>query len=105
MFPWSGLSFLPGESMQQGVDFSELGSITFDAKTTTDSQIISVLIFQQGSFQPFEQKVELNKFWKNYRVELASFAPLDLENVVNVSIVVNNKQGPFEFDLDNLKLE
>jgi len=104
MFPWSGFAFLPGESMQQGVNFSNIESISFDAKTGTDFQVISVLIFQQGSFQPYEKKVELTSEWKNYQVNIKDFGQLDLENIVNLSIVVNKKQGPFEFSLDNLKL-
>ena len=103
MFPWSGFSFLPGDSMQQGVDFSDIESITFDARTGTDSQVISVLIFQQGSFQPYQQTVRLNSRWNSYQIDIKDFGSLDIENIVNLSIVVNNKSGRFEFDLDNLQ--
>jgi len=104
MFPWSGITFLLSESMQQGVDISNLESISFDAKSNTESQIVSVLIFQQYSFQPLEQTLLLTKDWQNYVIDIKKYGSIDLSNIVNISIVASEKRGDFEFSLDNLSL-
>lgn len=105
MFPWSGLAFLPGESMQKGVDFSDIAFISFDAKASTKKQIVSVLVFQSGSFLPFEQKIQLSKTWQGYKIPLNEFGDVDLSDIVNLSIVISKEVGTFDFSLDNLKLE
>jgi len=112
MFPWSGISYLPTKSMNQGADFSLIKSISFTAKTNSETiskaksknLILSVLVFQQGSFQPFEQTIELTRHWQDYDVKLKSFGPLDLSNIVNISIVNNKLFGEFDFSIDNLRL-
>ncbi len=105
MFPWGGVAYLPGESMQQGVDLSEIKSLVFDAKAGADTVSFSVLLFQQGSFQPDEKIVKLSNRWQTYRMPLRDFTHSDLSNITNISIVVTKKEGPFEFMLDNLYFE
>lgn len=105
MFPWSGITYLPGPSQQQGVDLSNINFITFEAKAETDTKHFSVLLFQQGSFQPDEKIVELSHSWKTYKITLEDFANTDLSNIVNISIVVTKKRGPFEFMIDDLRFE
>lgn len=105
MFPWGGFAFLPGQSMQHGVDLSNINSMIFDARAGADTEHFSVLLFQQGSFQPAEKIIKLSHQWKSYKIGLKEFANTDLSNIVNISIVVTKKRGPFEFMIDNLKFE
>ncbi len=105
MFPWGGISYLPGLSQQQGVDLRKITSLSFEAKAGKDTGRFSVLLFQSGSFQPAEKIVELSSVWKTYRISLQDFSNVDLSNIANISIVVTKTRGPFEFMIDNLKFE
>jgi len=105
MFQWSGMSYLPGVDQGHGVNLSHVKTLTFDAKAGQNTAGFSVLLFQQGSFQPSTQEIRLSDQWQTYRVELANFNNLDLAEISNISIVVTRKLGKFEFMLDNLKFE
>ncbi len=105
MFVWAGVSFIPGESQQRGADFSQIKSISFDAKAGAKTANISVLLFEQGSFQPSARVIKLTKQWKSYSVDLNDFNNVDLSAISNISIVVNETKGEYEFMLDNLKLD
>ncbi len=109
IFPWSGIAYLPTQSMNKAADFSQIKSISFSAKTNTaktnsEPLVLSVLVFQQGSFQPFERTIELTNEWQSYDVKLKSFGQVDWSNIVNISIVNNKALGKFNFSIDNLKL-
>ncbi len=113
MFPWSGVNYQLGENRQTGIDLTGLKSITFRAKGATQTNQLSVLLFQPGSFRPIQRNVKLTSDWQLYRVELAELKGLQLSDVNNISFVQTNSptgakdknKGEFEFMLDDLRFE
>ncbi len=105
MFPWGGVAYLPSIDQQHSVDLTDLESISFDARGGEDTKYFSVLLFEKGSFQPRDIAVNITNDWTNYRVALEDFKNIDLSNISNISIVVTNKIGDFEFMIDNLRFE
>ncbi|MBL4659400.1 MAG: amidohydrolase family protein, partial [Alcanivoracaceae bacterium] len=105
MFQWSGMSYIPGVDQGHGVNLSHIKTLTFDAKAGQNTDRFSVLLFQQGNFQPSTQEIRLSDQWQTYQIELANFNNVDLAEISNISIVVTRKLGKFEFMLDNLKFE
>ena len=104
-YPWSGIAFLPGKSYTEGANLTALESIGFDAKGSDLFDELTVLVFQQGSFQPSSQKVLLDKKWQSYDVDMTEFKSVDFTRITNISFVATGKYGPFEFTIDNLKFE
>jgi imidazolonepropionase-like amidohydrolase len=105
MFPWSGVAYMLGESMQQGVDLSNVDYLVLDAKGGSQTEQISVLLFQAGSLSPLQVDVKISSTWKSYRIDLNAVDNLDRTNLTNISIVRAQSLGNFEFMIDNLKFE
>jgi len=104
-YSWSGISFLPGKSYSEGANLTAISSISFDAKGSERFKQITIMIFQQGSYQPSTQQITLSDSWQSYQVELAAFERVDFNRISNISLVAAGAQGPFEFTIDNLAFE
>jgi imidazolonepropionase-like amidohydrolase len=105
MFPWSGVAYMLGESMQQGVELTDVKYLVLDAKGGSQTEQISVLLFQAGSLSPIQVDVKISSQWKNYRIDLDEISNLDRKNLTNISIVRAQQLGKFEFMIDSLKFE
>lgn len=105
MFPWSGVAYMLGESMQQGVDLTDIKYLVFDAKGGSQTDQISVLLFQAGSMSPVQVDVKIAAQWKNYQIDLDEVRNLDRKNLTNISIVRAQKLGKFEFMIDDLEFQ
>lgn len=105
MFPWSGFAYLLGKDMQSGVDLSGLESITFKAKSSSQTSKLSVLLFQTGSFRPVQRDIELSNTWQTYRVNFSELSNLDLTDMANISFVRSQVIGEFEFMIDDIRFE
>jgi len=102
MFKWSGMSYAIALNFQSGVDLSGVQSINFEAKGGDNTNEISVMLFQTGSFRPITQTIKLSPNWQSYSIKLSDFEGLDTKDVSSMSIAMGNKLGLFEFMLDNL---
>lgn len=105
MYRWSGFSFIPANDPMQAVNLSEVNQLVFDAKSTKADQPLALLLFEKGSFQPKTQVVDLTTEWQNYAVDLSNFKAADLNNVSNISFVISQLLGKFEFMIDNIELK
>jgi hypothetical protein len=105
VFTWSGISFIPVLEQNQAVDMSQIKSINFDLKASESTAKFSILIFEKGSFQPKEVKLNLSKSWQKYQVDFSGFSNTDLTEIVNISFVVTQKLGEFEFMIDNIEMK
>ena len=94
-----------GESMQQGVELTDVKYLVLDAKGGSQTEQISVLLFQAGSLSPIQVDVKISSQWKNYRIDLDEISNLDRKNLTNISIVRAQQLGKFEFMIDSLKFE
>ncbi|TQV87907.1 amidohydrolase family protein [Aliikangiella coralliicola] len=104
-FPWSGFSFIPGEDFSSGANLSQIESLSFEAKGVKDMQTLSVLVFQEGSFQPSSLNIPLEKEWKTFTIEFSQLQGIDLSSITNISLVESGKVGEFEFMIDNLRFD
>lgn len=105
IFPWSGISFIPVNKQNQAVNISQVKSLSFDVKAAENTTEFSVLLFEKGSFQPKEKKIALSTTWQNYQMNLADFSNTDLTEISNISFVVTQKLGEFEFMIDNIEFK
>lgn len=105
IFPWSGFAYLLGKDLQNGADLSALSAITFRAKGGPQTNKISVLLFEPGSYRPVQKDVQLTREWQTYRIEFATLNDLDLGNVANISFVRTQVIGEFEFMIDDLQFK
>ncbi|PCJ45438.1 MAG: hypothetical protein COA74_15720 [Gammaproteobacteria bacterium] len=104
-YPWSGLAFIPGKSYSEAANLSQLKTLIFDAKSVKNINELSIILFQQGSFQPSTQKITLSDSWKTYRIDLSKYTNTDLSIISNISFVNTLSSGEFTFIFDNLKVE
>lgn len=105
VFTWSGISFIPVLEQNQAVDMSQIKSLNFDVKAAENTTEFSILLFEKGSFQPKEVKLELSNSWQGYQVYLADFINTELTEISNISFVVTQKLGEFEFLIDNIEIK
>lgn len=66
---------------------------------------ISILLFEKGSLQPKEIKVPFNNQWQNYQIILSDLRNADLSEISNISFVVSQTLGEFEFIIDNIEFK
>ncbi len=105
MFPWSGFSYLLGATQKSGVDLSKVTSLKFRAKGDSQTNQLSVLIFQTGSFRPIQKDLKLSESWQDFELVLSEVKNLDTTDIANISIVRAQSIGKFEFMLDDLRFE
>lgn len=105
MFPWSGISFIPVQQQNQAINMTQVKRLKFAAKANKSTNEFSILLFEKGSFQPKEMKFNLSNNWKKYSINLNDFKNTDLTEISNISFVVTQKLGEFEFMIDNIEFE
>lgn len=105
MFPWSGFSYLLGATQQSGADLSKVKSLKFRAKGDSQTNKLSVLIFQTGSLRPIQKDLELSESWQDFELVLSEVKSLDTTDIANISVVRAQSIGPFEFMIDDLRFE
>lgn len=105
MFRWAGISYLPQSNQQIGVDLSKINALTFSAKSTKPSQQITVMLFQNGAYIPSSHQLQVSDQWQSYQVNMSHFSSIDLTDITNISIVVTEPLGPFDFAVDDLEFK
>ncbi|MCX7553997.1 amidohydrolase family protein [Marinicella sp. S1101] len=105
MYRWSGFSYMLSQDPTQAVNFSQIKQLTFDAKSIDAKQELALLLFEKGSFQPVTHMIKLSKEWQNHVVELSQFKAADLTEVSNISFVISQELGEYEFMIDNIELK
>jgi len=103
-YPWSGIAYLPSGNYQKGVNLSQAHSLEFDAKTSQNTTTLSVLLFEQDNFIPFERTVKLTVQWARHRIKLSDFTNIDRSKISNISLVITETKGNFEFMINNITL-
>ncbi|MCW8878265.1 MAG: amidohydrolase family protein [Kangiellaceae bacterium] len=103
MYAWSGLAYLPGKDYSQGADLSKLQSISFNAKNISNAAELTIMLFQEGSFQPISQTIQLDKNFREFEIKFSNFKGVDLTIVNNLSFVVTGSPKKFSFAIDELR--
>ncbi len=104
-YTWSGLAFIPGKSFNEGANLSQVKSLKFKALDLINTKNLSIMLFQQGSFQPVTKNISISEQWASYKVSLKDFNGIDLTTVSNISIVATGSPREFSFAISDLAFE
>ncbi len=104
-FAWAGSIFMPGARPFEAVDFSQRKAIVF--KVRGPERDLSVMVFSGAATQriPSMQPFHVTPEWREVRLPLDRFAGADPARVRAIAITAGLPAGPFEFDVDDIRIE
>ena len=102
MFPWAGFSYILDKNSQQGVDLTAIKSLIFRVKGALNTKELTISLFQAGSLRPIDTEITITNQWQTITVTLSDIKGLTFKNIVDISFVVNQEIGPFEFMIDDI---
>lgn len=104
-WPWSGAALSWGSTPETSYDFSKYTDLVFEAKGVP--RRYSVFITTRTSARmPASRSIELTPEWREYRLALSDFRGAASNAVYGVTIAASGRPaGPFEFQIDNVRLE
>lgn len=102
---WSGIGYLPGKSMTEGANLSDIKRLLFEAKGSDNFSELTVMLFQQGSQMPAMRKIYLNEKWQQFQINFDDLSNVDFRRISNISLVATGRLGTFEFSIDNLEFQ
>jgi hypothetical protein len=117
-FPWAGVSYLPGASLEQGANFQQGSSISFDLKINgvrvaenpkatklpPSTTQIQLMIFTNGIMQPELRTLTIGDTWQTHSLKLSELTQTDTSQI-NMILWSAKQPGDFSFDIDNIKLQ
>lgn len=104
-YPWSGLTYLPGKSMEQGADLSEFSKVSFAVRGTPGTYQLQ--LFSAGSMLPVVTDFTVSNDWQVITMPLSQFAGAELSAISMLlwSASVNAPQATYFLELDDIKVE
>jgi imidazolonepropionase-like amidohydrolase len=104
-YAWAGTLFMPGAQPFAAVDFSRRKTLVF--KVRGPQRMLSAMIFSGAATQRMPATVEfpVTPGWTEVRLPLAGFGGADPARVRGIAITAGVPAGPFEFDLDDVRVE
>jgi imidazolonepropionase-like amidohydrolase len=101
---WAGAMFSPGPSPMAPANLSQKKAISFWAKG--DGKTYSVMLFfQANGFAPSAKTFEAGAEWKKHRFELKDFDGCDGSGLMGVFFGGGANVGPFELQIDDVRIE
>ena len=105
-YPFAGTMFFPeGPPMQGLMDYSAKKTLSFTVRGDGQRYMLMVISGVQQSGIPFMYPVETSTEWREVRLSLADFGNIDLKHVRAIGLGSMGPAGPFEFQIDNVRLE
>jgi imidazolonepropionase-like amidohydrolase len=102
-FPWSGVMFSPGAAPMQPANLSSHKAIQFWAKG--DGQTYQVMMFTKKlGYRPATQTFVAGPDWKQFTLTFAAFGDVDGSDIMAIAWAAGPKTGPFQLELDNIRL-
>jgi ABC-2 type transport system permease protein len=102
-YPTAGTFFFPtGEIMKASLDISAKKALSFQVRG--DGKQYTLMIFTAGSYIPIMQPFSTGTDWQEVKLELARHVGADFKHVRGFGIV-SMAMGPFQFQIDDLRLE
>ena len=103
-YPWSGVTYLPGKSMEQGADFTEFSSIRFAVRGSPGTYQLQV--FSGGSMMPVVIDFDISSNWQIITLPLSQFAGAELSaiNMLLWSASSNAPQPEYFLELDEISV-
>ncbi|MCO7225834.1 amidohydrolase family protein [Pleionea sp. CnH1-48] len=99
-FPWAGVFFMLGESMQKGVNLTAQKSIEFQVKGQPGQY--RLMVFTRDSQRPAEVGFEVSAQCQPIQIDFAQLDAVDWGNVTGFAWVAGKQQSDFHFTLDNI---
>lgn len=100
-YPWAGVAWQTGSSIESGSDFSDIATIQFKIRGTAGEYRLDA--FSAGSFMPVSHRFTVSADWQTIEVPLSAFNGLNTEAVS--MLLWNGPQGEFQFGLDDITLD
>ena len=102
-YPSAGTYFFaPGQIMQSSMDISGKKTLSFQARG--DGKQYTFMMFVAGSYIPLMVPFETGPDWKEVKVDLTKYSQNDMSHVLGFGMN-SMAQGPFQFQIDTLRLE
>ncbi|GAB3267580.1 hypothetical protein GCM10027296_46260 [Chitinimonas naiadis] len=102
-YPWAGVAFMPGSQPFSPVDLSAAKGIRF--KVRGDGGLYAIQAFwQAGGYQPSAATFRADPEWKELTYAWGCFAGFDPKTTTSLGIVAAMRQGPFQFEIADVKL-
>jgi ABC-2 type transport system permease protein len=102
-YPTAGtFLFAKGEIMKSTLDISAKKTLSFQVRG--DGKDYTLMIFTAASYVPLMQAVSTSPEWQEVKLDLTKYVGVDFRHVKGFA-VVSMAMGPFQFQLDDLRLE
>ena len=101
-FPWAGIAFAPGASMQEAADLSNANSLSF--KVRGDGKQYVLAIMMQGSFIPVVAPFTAEPDWKEVRLPFSQFRGLDPAVITSIALQAGPVPGDYHFEFTDVRL-
>jgi ABC-2 type transport system permease protein len=105
-YPFAGTMFSPeGPPMQGLMDYSGKKTLSFMVRGDGKRYTLLLLAGQPAPPIPFMYPFETGPEWHEVRLNLADFGNIDLKRVRAILVGAGGPAGPFQFQIDNVRLE
>jgi imidazolonepropionase-like amidohydrolase len=103
-YPWSGLTYLPGKSMEQGADLTAFTHVSFAVRGTPGTYQLQ--LFSAGSMMPVVADFTVSDQWQVITMPLSQFAGAELSAISMLlwSASANASQPTYFLELDEIKI-
>jgi imidazolonepropionase-like amidohydrolase len=104
-YPWSGLTYLPGKSMEQGADLTAFTHVSFAVRGTPGSYQLQ--LFSAGSMLPVVADFNVSNDWQVINMPLSQFAGAELSAISMLlwSAPANAPQPEYFLELDEIYIK
>lgn len=102
-YPWAGAFFSPGSGPMDPVNLSSKKAIRFWIRG--DGRAYRLMIFtKSGGFNPAIQNLTVTTEWKEITLAFSAFG-IDGRDIGGILFTAGGAPGPFQFAIDNVRLE
>jgi hypothetical protein len=102
-YPTAGtFLFARGEIMKSTLDISAKKTLSFQVRG--DGKDYTLMIFTAASYIPLMQTVSTGAEWRAVKLDLSKYVGADFKHVKGFALV-SMAMGPFQFQIDSLRLE
>jgi ABC-2 type transport system permease protein len=105
-YPFAGTMFFPeGPPIQGMMDFSAKKTLSFQARGDGKRYILLVISGMNADGIPLMYDFEAGAQWREIRLELANFGAADFRRVRAIGVGSMGPVGPFQLQIDDVRLE
>jgi imidazolonepropionase-like amidohydrolase len=104
-YAWAGTLFMPGAQPFAAVDFSGRKTLVFQVRG--QPRAMSAMLFSGPATQrmPAMAPFKVTAEWAEVRIPLAGFQGADLQQVRGLAFTAGLPAGPFNFEIDSVRIE